>query len=56
MKRIADLLGLRGEPDPLFGDFDDRIQKHFGCDLRSLTLQATPLLLWAAAKTGVRTT
>lgn len=36
-KRIAELLGLRGEPDPLFDNFDDRIQKHFGCDLRSLT-------------------
>jgi uroporphyrinogen decarboxylase len=36
-RRIAELLGLGGEPDPLFDNFDDRIQKYFGCDLRSLT-------------------
>lgn len=32
--RIAALLGLTGSPDPRFRHFDDRIQKHFGCDLR----------------------
>ncbi len=34
---IADVLGLMGEPDPRFDKFDDRIQRHFGCDLRSIT-------------------
>jgi uroporphyrinogen decarboxylase len=34
---IADVLGLTGEADPRFGRFDDRIQRHFGCDLRSIT-------------------
>jgi uroporphyrinogen decarboxylase len=34
---IADVLGLSGEPDPRFPRFDDRIQRHFGCDLRSIT-------------------
>lgn len=34
---IADVLGLTGEPDPRFEKFDDRIQRHFGCDLRSIT-------------------
>lgn len=35
-QRIADVLGLTGEPDPRFRRFDDRIQRHFGCDLRSI--------------------
>lgn len=34
--RIADVLGLTGEPDRRFVEFDDRIQKHFGCDMRSI--------------------
>jgi uroporphyrinogen decarboxylase len=34
--RIADVLGLKGEPDPRFDAFDDRIQRHFGCELRSI--------------------
>jgi len=32
--QIAALLGLEGEPDPRFRNFDDRIQKYFGTDLR----------------------
>ena len=36
-RRIAELLGLPGEPDTALTGFDERIQKHFGCDLRSLT-------------------
>jgi len=32
--RIAQCLGLRGSPDPRCKHFDDRIQKHFQCDLR----------------------
>jgi uroporphyrinogen decarboxylase len=35
-RRIADLLGLRGEPDPRFKHFDERIQRHFDTDLRSI--------------------
>ena len=35
--RIADVLGLSGEPDPRFPRFDDRIQRHFGCEMRSIT-------------------
>jgi len=35
-KRITDILGLGGEPDPRFGNFDDRIQKYFETDLRSI--------------------
>ena len=35
--RIAELLGLPGKPDTVLTGFDKRIQKHFGCDLRSLT-------------------
>jgi len=34
--RIAALLGLTGKPAPRFDRFDDRIQRHFGCDLRSI--------------------
>ena len=41
-QRIAEVLGLSGAPDPRFRHFDDRIQKHFGCDLRSLTPAAWP--------------
>jgi uroporphyrinogen decarboxylase len=41
-RKIADLLGLRGEPDPRFRHFDDRIQKYFGCDLRSITPASGP--------------
>ncbi|MEK6795920.1 MAG: uroporphyrinogen decarboxylase family protein [Spirochaetota bacterium] len=32
--RIADVLGIRGERDPRFTQFDNRIQEYFGCDLR----------------------
>ena len=35
-QRIVEVLGLGGEPDPRFEEFDDRIQRHFGCDLRSI--------------------
>ncbi|MGD2175334.1 MAG: uroporphyrinogen decarboxylase family protein [Candidatus Brocadiaceae bacterium] len=35
-ERIVEVLGLEGEPDPRFDEFDDRIQRHFGCDLRSI--------------------
>lgn len=35
-KQIADILGLKSEPDPRFDLFDDRIQKYYGCDLRSI--------------------
>jgi uroporphyrinogen decarboxylase len=41
-QQIADRLGLRGAPDPRFGHFDDRIQRHFGCDLRSITPKRWP--------------
>ncbi len=34
---IADVLGLTGEPDPRFPEFDNRIQEYFGCDLRSIS-------------------
>jgi len=36
-RRIAEVLGLAGEPDPRFEKFDDRIQRRFDCDLRSIT-------------------
>ncbi len=36
-QRIADLLGLAGDPDPRFRHFDDRIQRYFDTDLRSIT-------------------
>jgi len=35
--RLVRLLGLDGDPDPRFGRFDDRIQRRFDCDLRSIT-------------------
>jgi uroporphyrinogen decarboxylase len=41
-QRIAEILGLKGDPDPRFRHFDDRIQRHFGCDLRSLVPAAYP--------------
>jgi len=34
--KIADVLGLPGNPETDLTGFDERIQKHFGCDLRSL--------------------
>ncbi len=34
---IVDLLGLQGEADPRFPRFDDRIQRYFDTDLRSIT-------------------
>jgi uroporphyrinogen decarboxylase len=36
-RAIAEVLGLRGERDPRFPDFDHRIQDYFDCDLRSVT-------------------
>lgn len=36
-RRVAEILGLRGERDPRYRHFDNRIQEHFGCDLRSIT-------------------
>ena len=41
-KKIADILGLKGTPDPRFDLFDNRIQEHFGCDLRSIKPNASP--------------
>lgn len=41
-RRIAEVLGLTGERDPRFRNFDDRIQRHFGCDLRSITPRKYP--------------
>ncbi len=36
-EEIAGILGLEGEPDPRFPRFDDRIQRYFDTDLRSIT-------------------
>ncbi len=35
-EKIADVLGLQGTPDTELTGFDERIQKHFDCDLRSI--------------------
>ncbi len=35
-ERIAEVLGLTGERDPRFRYFDDRIQRHFDCELRQI--------------------
>jgi len=35
-QRLADLPGLTGEPDPRFRHFDERIQRYFDTDLRSV--------------------
>ncbi|OGS27462.1 MAG: hypothetical protein A2297_04880 [Elusimicrobia bacterium RIFOXYB2_FULL_48_7] len=41
-QKIADILGLKGEPDPRFDYFDDRIQKYFGCDVRGINPVVMP--------------
>ncbi len=33
---VADVLGLAGKPETELTGFDERIQKHFGCDLREI--------------------
>ncbi|MFW5845781.1 MAG: uroporphyrinogen decarboxylase family protein [Planctomycetota bacterium] len=39
-ERIAAVLGLQGAADPRFRQFDNRIQEHFGCDIRSIVPRA----------------
>ena len=41
-KQIVNILGLKGQPDSRFEQFDDRIQKYFGCDLRSMVPKSSP--------------
>ena len=41
-KQLVEILGLTEERDPRFDKFDNRIQEHFGCDLRSLMPAKTP--------------
>ncbi len=53
-QRLADLLGFVGSPDPRFRHFDDRIQRHFGCDLRSITPTVWPR--WGIDWTDLRKT